>query len=161
MTFIGGSSALGQPLPPHFQCVSRAKADNVRVNEDVFKHMRRVRATFGNIDSNGECCHKHWPITMGADAEGGMDGEEFKKHVQTNILKLHPDAADVPGKRVMIKVDGGPGRLNSQMLSMLRGRGFHLCSCVPNSTAVTQETDQNCGMFKTVCGQNLQKLTRD
>ena len=121
MTFIGGSSALGQPLPPHFQHISRAKADNVRANEDMFKHMQKMRLSFGNIDSHSEHCHECWPITTGANTKGGMDGDEFKKCLQTNILKLHPDAANVPGKRAMIKVDGGPGRLDNPTLLMLRG----------------------------------------
>ena len=95
------------------------------------------------------------------NAKGGMDGEEFKKHVQTNILKLCPDAADVPDKRVVIKVDRGLGRLNSQMLSMLCGQGFHLCSCAPNSTGVTQKADQNCGAFESVHGRNPRKLAED
>ena len=81
--------------------------------------------------------------------------------MQTNILKLHPDAADVPGKRVVIEVEGGPGRLNSQMLSVFCSQGFCLHSCVPNSTAATQEADQNCGSFKSVCRRNLRKLTED
>ena len=162
MAFIGSSSSLGQPLPPRFQHVFRAKADDSRVNEDVFRHMRKVRASFGNLDSDGQCCHKNWPITTGANVKGGMDRDEFKKCVQTNILKLHPDAANgVPGKRVVVEVNGGPGRLNSQTISMLCVQGFCLHSCVPNSTAVTQETDENCGLFKSVCGRNARKLTKD
>ena len=92
---------------------------------------------------------------------GGMDGEGFKKCVQTNVLELHPDAADVPGKQAMIKVDGGPGRLNGQMLSMLCSQGFHPHSCVPNWTAVRQETDHNHGTFKSVCRGNLRKIAKD
>ena len=41
--------------------------------------------------------------------------------MQTKILKPHPDASDVPGKRVMIEVNGGPERLDSEMLSTSRG----------------------------------------
>ena len=119
VTIIGGSSTHGQLLPPHSQCVPRAGADDVRVSGDVFRCMRKVRVSFGSIDSDSEHCHENWAITAGANAEGGMDGEEFKKHMWTNILELHPGAASVSGKRVMIKVDGGPGRLNNQMLLTL------------------------------------------
>ena len=45
-TLIGGNLSLGQPLPPHFQCVLRANTDDARVNEDVFKCMRKARALF-------------------------------------------------------------------------------------------------------------------
>ena len=60
MTFIGGSSsALGQLLPPHFQQhVLRARADDVRANEDSSRRMRKVRLSFRDIDSDGECCHE-------------------------------------------------------------------------------------------------------
>ena len=127
MTLIRGSSALGQPLLLHFQHIPRAGADNVRVNEDVFKRMRKARALSGNINSEGQCCHKNWPITAGANAEDSLDGEEFKRRIQTNILKLHPNAADVPEKGVMTKVNGGPGRLN--------GKCFQ-CSTVMGSICV-------------------------
>ena len=90
-----------------------------------------------------------------------MDGEEFKKCMHTNILELHPDAADVPGKRVMVEVDGSPGRLNAEILSTLCGCRFCLHSFVPNSTTATQETDQNCGVFKSVCRRNPRKLAKD
>ena len=63
---------------------------------------------FGNVNSDDECCHENWPITVGANAKGGVDREEFEKGMQTNILKLHPGAANEPGQRVMIKVDSGP-----------------------------------------------------
>ena len=74
-------------------------------------------------------------------------------------MPLYPDAADVPGKRVMIKIDSGPGRNNEDMLVSLRLRGFYLLTGLPNSTHVTQETDQNYGMFKTYQRSNLEVLT--
>ena len=61
------------------------------MNKGDFVCMRKVRLSFGNIDSAGEHCCKNWPMVMGANAGGGMG------RVHTNILKLCPDAADVPG----------------------------------------------------------------
>ena len=54
---------------------------------------------------------KEWPVTFGFNAKGGMDNEHFKEYFKTNIAPLYPDAEDEHGKRVMIKVDSGPGRL--------------------------------------------------
>ena len=48
-----------------------------------------------------------------------MDEAEFAKYVKNNIIPLYPDALDVPGKRVMLKVDSGPGRLNIELLEEL------------------------------------------
>jgi hypothetical protein len=50
-------------------------------------------------------------VTFGFNAKGGMDNEQFKEYFKTNIAPLYPDADDKAGKRVMAKVDCGPGRL--------------------------------------------------
>jgi hypothetical protein len=44
-------------------------------------------------------------ILYGMNKEGGMDEVEFEKYVMNSIVPLYPDSDDVPGKRVMIKVD--------------------------------------------------------
>ena len=41
--------------------------------------------------------------------KGGMDNKEFDKYIRNNIMRLYPDAADEPGKRVIIKCNSGPG----------------------------------------------------
>jgi len=48
-----------------------------------------------------------------------MNAEELLKYFEINVFPLYPDAADVPGKRVLIKIDGGPGRLHFLMLLSL------------------------------------------
>ena len=45
------------------------------------------------------------------------------------------------------------------MLAKLRIRGFYLIAGVPNTTHVTQATDRNYGLFKSIYRVNLQKLT--
>ncbi len=95
------------------------------------------------------------------NAKGGMDNEEFQKYVRNSLLPLFPDSGDFPGKRVLIKVDGGPGRLNVELLASLWMLGFYLYPGVPNTTAVTQETDQNYGPFKNAFWENFEFLTSD
>jgi len=92
--------------------------------------------------------------------KGGMNEADLEKYVMAAILPLYPDAADVPGRRVLIKVDSGPGRMNTQMLARLRIRGVYFVPGVPNSTHVTQETDQNYGLFKSIYRKNLDVLTQ-
>ena len=46
------------------------------------------------------------------------------------------------------------------MLARLRIRGFYLIPGVPNTTHVTQATDKNYGVFKSVYRENLMKLTK-
>ncbi len=55
----------------------------------------------------------------------------------------------------MIKADSGPGRTCKELLAELRHMGFILFPGVPNTTAVTQETDRNYGPFKTQFRVNL------
>ena len=78
-----------------------------------------------------------------------MDDEEFAKYVVNSLCALYSDAEDKPGLRVMLKVDSGPGCLNAELLALLRLRGFYLYPGVPNTTAVSQETDRNYSPFKT------------
>jgi hypothetical protein len=48
--------------------------------------------------------------------------------------------------------------MNLDLLASLRLDGFHLFPGVPNTTAVTQETDQNYGPFKGAYVRNLDAL---
>ena len=74
------------------------------------------------------------------------------------IMKLYPDAAPEEGKWVVIKCDSGPGRLNAKLLAYMRFNGFLLFPGVSNTTAVTQEKDQNCGPFQSDFQYNLQMI---
>jgi hypothetical protein len=73
-------------------------------------------------------------------------------------MKLYPDAAPVKGRWVVIKCDSGPGQLNPDLLAFLRFHGFILYPGVPNTTAVTQETDQSYGPFQSAVRSNLQLI---
>ena len=87
---------------------------------------------------------------------GGMDDVEFFEYLQKSIMKLYPGAAPVKGKWVVIKCDSGPGRLNPDLLVYLHYHGFLLIPGVPNTTAVSQETDQVFGLFQSAVRTNLQ-----
>ena len=96
--------------------------------------------------------------TMGLNEKGGMDEAEFEKYFRNSILPLFPDALDLPGFRVRVKVDSGPGRLNVNLLAELWLLGFYLYPGMPNTTAVTQETDRNYGPFKGRFRANLGEI---
>ena len=81
-----------------------------------------------------------------------MDEGEFEKCFIGSVFALYPDVKNVKGKRVLIKVDSGPGRLNALLLCTYRLLGYVLYPGVPNTTAVSQETDRNYGPFKTPSG---------
>ena len=58
--------------------------------------------------------------TVNFITKAGMDAVESSKYLQTSAMPLYPDAQDTPGKRVLIIVDIGPGRLDLDMLATLR-----------------------------------------
>ena len=91
--------------------------------------------------------------------KGGMDEREFRSYFLSSIVPLFPDAQDVRGKRVIMKVDSGPGRMELGFLAEARTLGFIIYPGVPNTTAVTQETDQSYGTFKTQFVKNLKILS--
>jgi hypothetical protein len=103
---------------------------------------------------------KAHPCTFGMNDRGGMNSEELHKYIRCAILPLYPDLEDKPGKRIIIKIDSGPGRRNVEMLANLRVLGAYLVPGVPNSTGKTQETDQNYGHYKMSYCDNLRVLSQ-
>jgi hypothetical protein len=130
-----------------------ASAECQKLDVDHILNSRNVVGQFGHL----ECWS--FPCTFGMKEKTGMNAAELEKYILKAILPLYPDAADKPGKRVMLKVDSGPGRTNVGMLTKLRLRGFYLSPSVPNTTHVTQETDQSYGPFKSGFRKNLRCLS--
>jgi len=152
-TTIMGLNADGEALPPHFQLKTAAKKDDrEKINADFIMNCHNVYGTFGHGERKLHHC------TYGLNERAGMNTVELEKHTNANILPLHPDVEDVPLKRIILKVDSGPGRLNVPMLAALRLKGVHVVARVPNTTSTTQETDQSLGPFKTPCRGNLATL---
>mmetsp|Transcript_27582 Transcript_27582/g.60431 ORF Transcript_27582/g.60431 Transcript_27582/m.60431 type:complete len:160 (-) Transcript_27582:425-904(-) len=86
--------------------LTRHLLKNIRMNVEWVEGMPRVYVQFG-------CEERQWFVTtFNSNEAGGMDAEELLKYFEINVFPLYPDAADVPGKRVLIKIDGGPGRLH-------------------------------------------------
>ncbi|KAL7532024.1 hypothetical protein ACHAWF_009676 [Thalassiosira exigua] len=154
-TLITGSNAAGEALPPHFQFQTDAKTDEgQRFRNEMIEWMLNTRGTFGCDEE------KSWPCTFGMNAKGGMDDVEFYKYVVNSILPLYPNTKDLPGRRTMLKVDSGPGRTCKKLIASLRMLGFILYPGVPNTTAVSQETDRNYGPFKTQFRKNLDLIVQ-
>jgi hypothetical protein len=152
-TLVCGSNAAGEALPPHFQFQTKATTDEgERLRNKVFCHVPRVIGKFGHDHE------KDFDVTFGLNTKGGMDDDEFKHYVLNSILPLYPNTRDKPGHRLLLKCDSGPGRLQIELLAQLRYLGVYLYPCVPNTTAVTQETDRTYGKFKSQYRANLELL---
>ena len=106
-TFIGGSNAKGEALPPHIQLSTSAKSDerqNFRVG--MLEHLHNIVGNFGHETEHS------FPVTIGMNEKGGMDDDQFAKYLLNLISAIFPDCADKRGRRVIIKIDSGPGRTN-------------------------------------------------
>ena len=143
-TLITGSTAAGEAIPPHFQFSKKAQtAETDKLRVDLVAYMPHVREKFGAPEEQS------WPITVGMNERGGMDDVEFDEYLSKSLIPLYPGAEDVKEKRMLFKLDSGPGRLGMKLLSWLRLLGFMLYPGVPNTTAVSQETNRNYNPFKT------------
>ena len=87
-----------------------------------------------------------------------MNDKEFERYINNTIIPLFPDMEDTPGKRVLLKVDSGPGHSCMSLLASWKFRGLYLFPGLPNATYVQQETDHNYGLFKKVVHRNLATL---
>ena len=156
LTMIGGSNAAGDPIPLHFQFGSAAKTEDqkkIKLEVALYMHETFGQWGFGEVRSMSP--------TFGMNEKGGMDQKELEKYIFTNIIPLYPDLADEDGKRIIIKVDSGPGRNNVMMLAKARVRGGMFFPGVPNSTALTQEMDvENFWRLKYWFRQNLLKIVQ-
>ena len=61
----------------------------------------------------------------------------------------------------MINIDSGPIISNLNILSRISVYGYHMYPPVSNITSVSQETDRNCGLFKSIYQDNLLKFSSD
>jgi hypothetical protein len=103
-TGIFGSSTAGECIPPHWQIPTTATAvEREKLRVDFVRHFMKTRDRFGCEEV------REWPATIGMNKKGGMNDDEFDKYIDNSIVPLFPNLEDVPGKRVLLKVDSGPG----------------------------------------------------
>jgi hypothetical protein len=155
ITLMCGSNAAGEPLPVHVMLSSDAQEDNFVVYYRWIAAMPRIQGIFGHESVNEYCAQ----VTV--NKKGGSDSRVLSQCLTAYQERLYPDAADVPGKRILYKIDGGPVLLDEKALAEDHNRGVYLFNGVQNTTAVTQETDQNYGLFKSDVRCNTAKLTSD
>jgi len=122
-TITCGLNAVGEQVPPHFEVKSLAKSDEgQRMTVNWFRNCADVLVKFGLEEK------KPMPCTFGMNERAGMNGIELKKHVKNSMLPLHLDAACEELRRVLLKLDSGPGQMNIEMLANLQLQGFYSMS---------------------------------
>ncbi len=153
VTLVCGSNAAGEALPPHFQFQTKSTMDEgQQIQKEVFHFCPRVIGKFGTKVKTS------WDCTFGLNTKGGMDDREFAHYVTNSILPLYPETHDRKGHCHLLMCDSRPGHLQIELLAQLRFLGVYLYPGVPNTTAVTQETDRTYGIFKSKYRANLEDL---
>ena len=102
---IAGSTAVGHHLPPHFQLKSVAEDDNKRIQTAFIKGLPNVTGVYDTLGTSIGS-----PCSINCNATAGIDAKEFHKYFEDSICPQYPTASDQPGKRVLLILDGGPGR---------------------------------------------------
>jgi hypothetical protein len=95
------------------------------------------------------------PVAFGKNEKGGMSEDEFDKYMTSSVLPLFPNDSDIIVKRVLLKMNMGPGRNNDDLLFKLKLHGFYLLPSVPNAMHLMQEMDAWLGEFKRGFYNNL------
>ena len=126
----------------------------MRLNNKMLGNIPHVMGKFGCEDA------KDWLCLFGTNTKGGMDEEKIEKYMEGSLILPYPNARDLPGRRVTIKADSGPGRTNQKLHTKLHNLGYILYPGVPNTTGVSQETGRNYGPFRTQFHINLNAITK-
>jgi hypothetical protein len=92
-----------EAFPPLIIYPSSAKT-TVKVNAKRIQGSQQVKGQYG-LDRP----HYFDPFIAMTDS-GGMKGDLFKMYFTEALMYYYPDAADTPGKRVLVKTDSGPGK---------------------------------------------------
>jgi hypothetical protein len=154
-TLMCGSNGAGEPLHVHVMFYSDAQEENYSIDYRWIANFPHVQGVFGHEDAHKYCTQ------LNVNDKGGSDCHVLNQCLNGYQERLYPDAADVPGKRLLYKIDWGPGRLDEESLAEKRARDIYLHPVVQNTTQVHQKTDQNYGQFKSDVHWNIATLTAD
>jgi hypothetical protein len=113
--------------------------ENYQVQADWVVGLPMVKDFFG---------HQEIPTRIIVNEKGSTDSRVLNEVLSQYAAILYPDVEDEDGYRACFKIDGGLRRFNIPMLANLQCQGVYSFPGVQNTTHVTQETDQNYGLFK-------------
>jgi hypothetical protein len=170
-----------EALPPFIIFPTKAKQENVQINPHTLRSFHQIKGQYG-LDKA-----IWWDSCIAKTYSGGMQGYIWNKWITEYLMYYYPDAQDVPGKRVLIKADSGPGESSvdetvwlllltnflslllliagrnfgevaRDFLVMLRVCGFYFYPGLPNGTELGQEMDQLFSKLKGLLYGNRDKL---
>jgi hypothetical protein len=141
-----------EPMPFLVIFPSKAKEDNYKIKIKRIASFKPIVAQYGYESP------QTWDCTFAVSPKGSMNGPILTEWVNEHVIECWPDLCDLPGYRVLLKADSGPGRTAADFLARAHIEGVKFFPGVPNGTEVGQEMDQLFGAFKASCYRNRTKL---
>ena len=112
-SLICGMNFAFEALPPGIILQSSAVAPRIRVQ--LLKHMKHVRGQFGHSSVEDPNDVKTFPVFISWSKDSSVTDQIFIQYILHLKTFCYPDAKDVPGYRVLMKADSGPGRMNKEL----------------------------------------------
>jgi hypothetical protein len=139
-TLVAGMNGTYEPVPPFVIVSTSAEIeDNFKIDTGVLSSLPVVNVKFGMDEKQDMFCGH--AVTK----KGSMDTTLWPQYMQ-HILRLFPDVS--PSNRVLLKLDGGPGKGNLGHLLAMHAMGVDFFPGYPNGSGYNQEADQVYSTFK-------------
>ena len=151
-SLICGMTYAFEALVPGIILQSSAEAPRIRTQ--LLKHMKHVRGQYGHEPVEDPNDVKTFPVFISWSKDSSVTDQIFIAYILHLKTFCYPDAKDVPGYRVLMKADSGPGRMNKEFLTIARSHGFYFLPGLPNGTELGQEMDQVFAEFKAILEEN-------
>jgi hypothetical protein len=87
----------------------------------------------------GHSSPQSFSASVTVNPKGRTDSHVLAQLLRSYKERLHPDAKDEAGFRVLIKIEGGPGWLDLNSLAELRPSGVYLFPGEQNTTCVSRD----------------------
>lgn len=149
VSILFGANYEGETIPPMIVFLSKAKQPKAKMR--MLEALHQIKGKFGYS-------HKHtFNCVISYSENGSVTKEIYSKWYQEVVSVLYPDIADVPGTRVLVKSDGGPGRTDPSYLARSNLDGLVHYPGLPNGT-LFQELDQIFHRTKSITENNRKRI---
>ena len=164
-TGVYGTTLRGEPLPPlYILSTSSKKEEDYRIDPRVCEGLPTVTASYGaDVDTI-------YTSYISVRSKGSMDTGLWHQLLRAIYVPLYegrisPEPIRDPltdkliSGPLIVKTDGGPGRLSKEADSMdfreqMAALGVHILLSLPNGTSCTAEMDQLFEKFKPACSKS-------
>jgi hypothetical protein len=91
----------------------------------------------------------------------GVDAPLFRAWIEEAVLSAFPDLSLEVGHRVLVCVDGGPGRMDQDTLKWAAEIGIDFFAKCPNTSSVSQEMDRLYAQLKRFMSDNANTIAAE